>query len=55
MGEQQADHQRQRGHHLEDQGLDTDPADLLEVVKRCTTTQNTIGATIIEISFRKHR
>jgi hypothetical protein len=32
IGEQQADHQRHRGHHLEiDQRLDADPADLLEV------------------------
>ncbi len=32
IGEQQADHERDRGHHLEiDQRLDADPADLLEV------------------------
>ena len=32
IGEQQADHERDRGHHLEiDQRLDADPSDLLEV------------------------
>jgi len=32
IGEQQADHQRHRGHHLEiDQSLDADPPDLLQI------------------------
>ena len=36
IGEQQADDQRHRGHHLEiDQRLDADPSDLLEVAGAC--------------------
>ena len=56
-GEADADDQRETGHDLEiDERLDPDPADLAQVARARDAVDddaNTIGPTIIEMSFRK--